>query len=448
VSAPGGCAVEAGVATLAETVVATHRPRLVAIGTVSENLTRMIDNGDPNMRGEKSSMRPQKVAVVGAAGLVGSALARHLHREGWSVIATTRNTLGAALVHASAPDCEIRVGSLTPDPGEAHLLDDCDVVLNCALTSSGGIPRQAYTANRRLVDGMLRAKSLRWLIHFSTVAVYGELIAGYEDEERGFRRPRPGSEYGRSKLDVERYALQRCRERGVQCSVLRLGHVYGAGVARSREIIELARDRHFRLPYDGRLPSNAIHIDYLTSAIHALLSADAPPGVIALAEKNGTWRDVFDWHTACLGLPSVAGMDDGASKAVRELYTGRSLPRDMVGWVRGLPIRQLVRSPTLFDVALRVLAKTPDTVTKRISDANRRLGSRAEITRSTGGGSEPLPPLYLSDGMPGPHLEMPTIPAEGAGSNAPRCRELCEWYERWSTPMIDAAAMLESASPA
>jgi hypothetical protein len=47
-----------------------------------------------------------------------------------------RNALGAALCSAAAPDCEIRIGSLTPPAGEPHVLDDCDVIVNCALESS------------------------------------------------------------------------------------------------------------------------------------------------------------------------------------------------------------------------------------------------------------------------------------------------------------------------
>src|SRR3989442_3474345 len=216
-----------------------------------------------------ASMRPAKVAVTGATGQVGSTLVHRLHNHGVNVVAAVRNTLGAALIHASTPGCDIRVGSLTPEPGRVHLLDDCDVIVNCALASSDGHPSQAYTRNRALVDGLLEVKSLSWLIHLSTVAVYGELIREHRDEARAFRHPRPNSEYGRAKLSVERYAAWRARGRGITCSVLRLGHVYGAGTARSREIIELARDPCFRLPYGGRFPSNAIHLDRVASAVLA-----------------------------------------------------------------------------------------------------------------------------------------------------------------------------------
>ena len=132
-------------------------------------------------------MKPNKIAVTGATGQVGAALVRRLHDEGWHVVAATRNALGAALMHASVPDCDIRIGSLARTDGK-HLLDDCDIVLNCAIAGSGGNPRQAYLRNRALVDGLLEAKSLRWLIHFSTVAIFGELIRAFDSSRRSIGR--------------------------------------------------------------------------------------------------------------------------------------------------------------------------------------------------------------------------------------------------------------------
>jgi len=218
---------------------------------------------------------PTRIGVTGATGQVGSRLLRHLRAGGFEVVAAVRNPLGAALCDAIAADCDIRVGSLVPDEGQPHLLDDCDVIINCAIESAGGIPRQAYTRNRALVDGLLKAKSLKWLVHFSTVAVYGELITKAADELRARRRPQPGSEYGRSKLFVERYASRKARVRGVRYTAIRLGHVYGAGIARSREIIELAQTPGFELPFGGQLPSNAIHADNVGAAIVRLLKEGA-----------------------------------------------------------------------------------------------------------------------------------------------------------------------------
>ena len=373
---------------------------------------------------------PTRIGVTGATGQVGSRLLHHLRAAGFDVVPVVRNPLGAALCDAIAADCDIRVGSLAPGEGQPHVLDDCDVIVNCAIESSGGIPRQAYTRNRTLVDGLLKAKALKWLVHFSTVAVYGELIT---------QNPRPGSEYGRSKLYVERYASRQARRRGVRYTAVRLGHVYGAGIARSREIIELARTPGFGLPFGGRLPSNAIHADNLGAAVVRLLKGVPPGEVYGLCEPSHSWRDVFDWHTGCLGLPPVHDMPEAESTARREAILRESPVREAMAWLRGLPIKSLVRSPAMFDLALRALVKTPASITNAVSDLNRRTGARGHIARANAAVDHPVAALYLSDAMPGPFLEIPDAPAAGLGSDMERARELRDWHDLWQRPRMRAA---------
>jgi nucleoside-diphosphate-sugar epimerase len=380
-----------------------------------------------------------RIGITGATGQVGSRLLRFLHAGGLRVVGVVRNPLGAALCHAAAPECEIRIGPLTPRAGELHVLDDCDVIINCALESSGGLPRHAYTRNRQLVDGLVKARSLKWLVHFSTVAVYGELIGEWSDEDRSRRWPRPTSEYGRSKLYVERYAARQARARGIGYTALRLGHVYGAGIARSREIVELARDPRFRLPFGGRLASNAIHRDELAAAVLALLREGPRHSIYGVAEPVHTWRDVFDWHTGRLGIPPVPPMSEDESAAQHSASADRSVTRDALRWFRRLPIKSLVRSPATFDFALRVLANTPDSITKHVSEFNRRTGARTHIDRAAGADASLLPPVYLSAGMPGPFLDLPSTPATGLGSEPERARELQEWYDLWRMPRVRAA---------
>ena len=389
-------------------------------------------------------MRPRKVAVTGATGQVGAAVVRRLFDAGLPVVAATRNALGAALVHASVPDCDIRVGGFARSDGR-HLLDDCDVIINCAIAGSGGNPRQAYSRNRALIDGLLEVKSLRWLIHFSTVAIFGELIRPHLDERQAFEHPRPGSEYGRSKLYVERYTASQSKARGIKATLLRLGHVYGAGIGRSREIIDFSRNPNFRLPFDGRFSSNGIHVDRVSASIVRLLDSDPERERYSFAESDSTWRDVFDWHTRCLGLSAVPGMSEAESVSLRAQGARASIPRDVAAWLRGLPVNRLVRSPAIFDMALRVLVHTPATITTRVTSINRRVGARGHVRATMGGQREAIPPLYLSAAMPGPFLDLAPVASEGPGSEIERCRELRDWFHLWSTPRIAASPRSEGA---
>jgi hypothetical protein len=193
------------------------------------------------------------------------------------------------------------------------------------------------------------------------------------------------------------------------------------------------------LPFGGRLASNAIHQDALGAAVVALMLDGARHSIYGVAEPEHTWRDVFDWHTGCLGLPPVLPMTDAESVAQRTAWTDRSIVREALTWVRGLPVKSLVRSPATFDLALQVLANTPDSITARVSDFNRRTGARAHIARVERGDAAPLPPVYLSAGMPGPLLDLPAIPSTGLGSGVERARELQEWYDLWHTPRMRAA---------
>src|SRR5205823_10624268 len=108
-------------------------------------------------------------------------------------------------------------------------------------------------------------------------------------------------------------------------------------------------------------------------------------------EPSNTWRDIFDWHTGALGLTPVLALPESESLAQRRKWADHSPVRDVVSWLRGLPLKSLVRSPATFDLALRVLVKTPSPITKRLSDVNRRTGARAQIARAEGTGKALIP---------------------------------------------------------
>jgi nucleoside-diphosphate-sugar epimerase len=374
------------------------------------------------------------VAVVGATGLVGSALTRRLQATpSVRVVALARNAIGAGIIDAGCPDCEIRIGSVTDGVAADELLGDCNVVINCALADGGGIPRLAYTRNARIIDGIVRAPKLQMLVHLSSVAVYGEYIRSAAKQDLAFRRPRPDSEYGRSKLYAERYAARHCRRSRVACSILRLGHVYGAGTARSRHVLELARDPRFRLPFGGAIPSNAIHLDALCSTVELLATGTLSEGVFNLAGDDVSWRDVFDWHTASVGLDAVAPMSIEASEQLRAGFERSSLIGDVLRWGTSLPLRGLMRSPAVFDAALRLLVRTPQPLVEKVLHRNRRLESGRHIAALAGAEAPAVEPLYLSRGMPGPSLELPDSCRDVHGSAHAR-EELARWHRRWSTP--------------
>jgi hypothetical protein len=126
-------------------------------------------------------------------------------------------------------------------------------------------------------------------------------------------------------------------------------------------------------------------------------------------------------------------MSDAASNDQRDVYARRSLLGDVNAWLHAMPIKQLVRSPAMLDLAVRILARTPAAVTQRIVEFNRQMAAHNQVAQALGVRNEPLHPVYYSAGMPGPFLIIPDDPATGPGSDAARSRDLYEWYQSWST---------------
>jgi UDP-glucuronate 4-epimerase len=381
-----------------------------------------------------TARRPGLIGVVGGAGLVGSRVVQDLVQQGIPVVAIVRNALSAAVLEALIHGVNVRIGSVDLPDAAAVTLDAADTVINCAIAGSGGIPRNAYTRNRDIVDGILSVPGVRRLIHFSSVAVYGEIFSGISEDAGQFAAPHPTSEYGRSKLNVEQYARARCAERDVDCTVVRLGHVYGPEVARSREILSLIGMRDFHLPFDGRYPSNAAHLARIGEAITALTQAEDAPAVTNLWEPSLSWRDLFDWHAAAIGADCARGLDEASSRRVQRSMLDRSVRSTTTRWMRSLPVSELVRSPAIFDRVLMILARTPTGVTQRARTLGRKLkgGPLVSPGASIAAG---LPVLYCSEGAPGPTLPMPALD-EGAAFDLRT--QLHDWYEGITRPPFAA----------
>ena len=375
-----------------------------------------------------------RTAVLGASGLVGSAIIARLHAKGHDVIAVVRNELSAAVMEAQLPGVPIRVGSVENAERVHTLIGDCSVVINCALAGSGGIPAQAYVRNRAIIDGIFSSTGARWLIHFSTVAVYGETIAGIEQDLRQFAKPRPDSEYGRSKLDVERYASRQARAHMASCTCLRLGHVYGPGVGRSREILKLSSMPNAALPFAGRYQANAIHLDSLASAIEALVATGYGPSVANLHESGRTWREVFDWHADGAGLNRIHDLGDAESLLGQRTHLDGSVARAAVRWTKNLPVGDLVRSPAVFDFVLRTLARTPPVLTRSAAIIGRRLKGR---DRSRAPGADMLwPGVYYACAAPGPVLANAEFPTGDAETSRSRLEAFANWYKEITVPSL------------
>ena len=282
-------------------------------------------------------MNKVRVAVLGAGGQVGSNLLSLLGNdekiEAWGIC---RNEVTAAPLRLAGS--RVRVGSVTQPEDAGRLFEGCDVVVNCAAAS--GPPATARKQDKAIMEALLALPRSIRLIHFSSVGIYGSVIVPRRD---GFRHPRPDWDFGRGKLYLEKLIKKSSGDRDVL--ILRLGHVYGAGQWVSRFVLEAASTAEWRLPFDGRLNSNAVHVRNAAEAVRAAILSGPVSGTFNLVDPGqSTWREIFDWTTDTVGAARVPGLDEENSDVLCSAHrkvAQTSLPIRALGegllWMRGLP---------------------------------------------------------------------------------------------------------------
>jgi nucleoside-diphosphate-sugar epimerase len=373
-----------------------------------------------------------KVGVTGANGRIGSALLERFAQTGtFEPVAICRNAMGAALVDGIG--CEVRIGSVSERESARQLLGDCDVVVNCAWAV--GPPGEPRRRNEAIVKGICGVPAVKTLVFLSSVAIYGSCI----DSTCGtFARPCPDTNYGRLKLRLERFAARAVAPGGKRWAMLRLGHVYGPHQWLSREIIELLEDPSFRLPFDGALPSNALHIDCLAGAVAALVSGGETSETYNVADTPPrTWREVFDWHSAALGLPSAMGMADDASAAWRERFVRRRRRRAMVNGMldvarllRELPFDTMIVRDGVGELVQSLMMQAPEPIAYRVKAEHRARVARRYI-RALPGRTTQGRPWHCSDAMPGRYLN---VSGGMTGLVGDALADLRQWHASTSVP--------------
>jgi nucleoside-diphosphate-sugar epimerase len=166
--------------------------------------------------------------VTGASGFLGGHVVEELCRRGENVVVFARKTSDlSAVKHLPI---EVRYGELRDVDSMKGIMDDVDMVFNCA----GSVRfHQAYdkihdinvVGTERLVAAAADAE-VEKVVHTSSIAALGpDGIVDSDSVETN--RPDIKSVYSRSKTEAEAAFFKRCAERGIKGSALRPGVIYG-----------------------------------------------------------------------------------------------------------------------------------------------------------------------------------------------------------------------------
>ena len=257
--------------------------------------------------------------ITGAAGFIGSHIARRARAEGFRTVEMGRG----AKDYDTALDGPMMMRALR-DHGVP------DVVVHAA--GPGSVGRAEAEPKRTWIDIVGASMKLRtflerhapraWVIYTSSCAVYGGLDAPHREDALLL----PVSHYGRFKLQSEKILLTSSLP--VVC--LRLFPVYGRGLrARlpwdlGRKLLHAKHDRwNLNLDGTGQEQRDFVHVDDVADAVMRL-STDAFPTGLVCNIGTGTTTTVAEFARLMRKLMAVP---------TPLVFTGRARPVDPFAYV-------------------------------------------------------------------------------------------------------------------
>lgn len=196
------------------------------------------------------------VALTGASGFIGAAIARHLASQGWRLRLLVRP--GSQTRLPPLPAMQVITGSLADPDALKQLLEGAQALVHCAGAVRGLTRADFERVNVTGVQALLDAAddSLR-VVHISSLAA---------------RHPRL-SHYAASKRAGEQL-VQTCLPPARRV-VLRPPAVYGPGDRELRPLLERMKQGLAVIPGRRNARFSLLHVDDLAAAVACLLSGDA-----------------------------------------------------------------------------------------------------------------------------------------------------------------------------
>jgi UDP-glucuronate 4-epimerase len=299
-----------------------------------------------------------RALVTGAAGFVGSTLARELVHEGHDVVGVDALT--------DYYELSIKRGNLAsiPDRGftfvqadlnEADLealLVDVDWVFHQAgqpgVRMSWGedfavYVRQNISATQRLLEAAKRSRSLQRLVYASSSSIYGN-AESYPTAETA--RPQPVSPYGVTKLAAEHLCSLYAANFGVPTVSLRYFTVYGPGqrtdMAFTRFVRAAVLDEVISLYGTGEQIRDFTFVDDVVRANLAAATGSPAPGDVfnVAGGSNVSVNQTLDVLSALSGRTLKIDYQDTVAGDVFRTGGDTTKIESVLGWRPGVTIEE------------------------------------------------------------------------------------------------------------
>lgn len=260
-------------------------------------------------------MAPDRIAVFGASGFVGSALCERLHYEGGRDFRACIRGTGNCwrLTRFQIP---LQVVDVCDSDAVRAAMQDCSVVVNC--TRGDG---KVMLEGLRTMLRVAQKAHVRKFIHLSSVAIYGDNPAPDTATEEGRTGGPWLNPYGKLKLAQDDLVFK-AHKAGLPCYVLCPGNIGGPY---SEYVVALARrlaSGPFGLVEGGHNPTNIVHIDNLVQAILCAIDSETGAGQRYFVNDS----EPVSWYEYCTALASRIDCEPDFFDVSRESVLARLSP--------------------------------------------------------------------------------------------------------------------------
>lgn len=216
-----------------------------------------------------------RVAVTGASGFIGGAVATALAEADHEVVGFGRRPDGW-----SHPSAGYRVWDITSGPLRGDR--DFDAVVHAAALADDGAPiAEALRVNRDGTRNVVRSFSGARVVHLSTSSVYDAFAPTVEASESTPPARRFLSSYSASKTVAELELA------GVDAAILRPHAVYGPGdTTLLPRLLAAVRRGRLVLPEGAEVRHSLTHVDNLVLAVRRALDPSSPAGTFNVADDT------------------------------------------------------------------------------------------------------------------------------------------------------------------
>jgi nucleoside-diphosphate-sugar epimerase len=272
------------------------------------------------------------IAVIGAAGFVGTRLVEIFYLDGGAQVRPVVRQF-KSLARLSRFELDCRIADARDEAALTKAFEGCDAVVNAAV---GDI---------RTIEGIIEpvwkaclAARVRRLVYLSSGSVHGQAPAQGTDE----MTPLSDQQwywYNNAKVHAEWKLAELRKTRGVESVVLRPTIIFGP---RSRWIwdaaMEIANGRACLLE-GGKGICNTIYVDNLVNAIQLAIDKPTAAGKTFLVgdEETVAWRDFYTPICQHLKAPEPASVSAREVTAIRE-FSLVEKARGISGMQKVLPL--------------------------------------------------------------------------------------------------------------